>query len=247
MAYVVGLMATDGCLISGKRVLNFKSEDEQLVQTFLRCLGRRNHYRTIVGRTGNLHYVTQFGDAALYVWLQGVGLMPRKSLILGALAVPDDVVLHCVRGLLDGDGSVINYWYDGGGKAAGGRYEGLTTRFVSASKDHIDWLRPTLLRALGIEGSISAPAPPRGCWGLNYAIRESCILLPRLYPSEDVPKLERKWRVWRNYAMRHGHAATLDDVRPASGWPHDVSRERPSRDSKGRFRTLSRRSSPVER
>lgn len=50
MAYVVGLMATDGCLLSMRKQLNFKSEDEQLVRTFLECLGRPP--------------VTQFGDAA---------------------------------------------------------------------------------------------------------------------------------------------------------------------------------------
>ena len=51
MAYVVGLMATDGCLISNRRQLNFKSQDEQLVRVFLQCLGRPPRYRTVRTRS----------------------------------------------------------------------------------------------------------------------------------------------------------------------------------------------------
>lgn len=40
MGYVVGLMATDGCLLARRKQLNFKSQDEALVVTFLSCLGR---------------------------------------------------------------------------------------------------------------------------------------------------------------------------------------------------------------
>jgi hypothetical protein len=212
MAYVVGLMATDGCLISNRKQLNFKSEDEQLVQTFLRCLGRPSRYRTVVGRTGNLHYVTQFGDAWLHEWLRTVGLMPRKSLVLGALVVPDALLLHCARGLLDGDGSILDYWYDGGEKAARRRYEGLRTRFLSGSRAHIEWLRDVLRRAVGIKGSLGAPSGTEGCWSANYAIRESTILLPLLYPSLDVPCLLRKRRIWEDYATRHGLHVTRPRV-----------------------------------
>ncbi len=204
MAYVVGLMATDGCLITARKQLNFKSEDEQLIRTFLECLGRSPRYRRVIGETGNAHFVTQFGDAAFYDWLMAAGLTPRKSLTLGALAVPDEVLLHCARGLLDGDGSVLDYWYDGTGKAAGKRYEGFVTRFISASPAHIEWLRDALRRVAGVTGNVGRPSI-RGCWSLNYAIAESTALLPRLYPSADVPKLERKWARWVRYAISHGH------------------------------------------
>lgn len=214
MAYVVGLIATDGCLLSKRRQLNFKSEDEALVRTFLECLGRPLRCRPIRGRTGNTHYVSQFGDAEFYRWLQSVGLMPRKSLVLGSIAVPDELLLQCARGLLDGDGSITNYWYDGTGKAAGKRYEGLRTRFVSGSLPHLEWLREAFHRRMAVVGSIG-----RGtrCWTLNYAIRESLILLPHLYPSLDAPCLLRKRRIWENYATRHGLRVTLDGVAESRG------------------------------
>lgn len=212
MSYLVGLMATDGCLISGRRVLNFKSEDEQLVRTFLECLGRPQRYRPVPTRLGRVVFVSQFGDADFYRWLQGVGLTPRKSLSLGALSVPDEFMLGCARGLLDGDGSLLNFTYSGGGKAAGARYEALISRFFSASETHIEWLRERLRRLLGVVGSINRPDPDAAGWQLNYAIRESRVLLPALYPSAAVPKLERKWRVWKSYAERHGLHATGDEM-----------------------------------
>lgn len=212
MAYVVGLIATDGCLITARKQLNFKSEDEQLVKTFLGCLGRSPRYRRVIGKKGKPHHVTQFGDVAFYQWLMTAGLTPKKSLTLGAITVPDEFLVHCARGLLDGDGSVLDYWYDGTGKALGKRYEGFVTRFISASPAHIEWLRAALRRVVGVTGNVGRPSI-RGCWSLNYAIAESTVLLPLLYPSADVPKLERKWATWVRYATRHGHLVTGDGYR----------------------------------
>lgn len=235
MAYVVGLIATDGNLSKSGRHLVFGSSDRELVETFLTCLGRPVRYATQLTRTGALYYRTQFGDVRFYRWLQEIGLMQRKSLILGPLAVPDEFALHCARGLLDGDGSIINKWYAGTGKAKGKMYEVLLTRFVSGSFRHLDWLRVVLERLAGLRGCIIEPTERNSCWALSYAIRESCLLLPLIYPNADVPKLERKRLIWKAYAERHGHAPTL--LSRAQG-ATDVG-QRPRRDSLGRFQTLS--------
>ncbi|TME69967.1 MAG: hypothetical protein E6I48_15415, partial [Chloroflexi bacterium] len=127
MAYIVGLTATDGCLTFGRRrSINFKSEDFELVSRYLALLGRTNTIGVELTRDGNVVYHIQFGDARLYEWFRSVGLMPRKSLVLGAIDVPDSNVSHLVRGLLDGDGSILNYMYQGTGKASG-TYEALRT------------------------------------------------------------------------------------------------------------------------
>lgn len=241
MAYVVGLMATDGCLITGRHQLNFKSEDEQLVQTFLNCLGRATGYRAASTRHGNVVYIAQFSDSALYRWLQTIGLMPRKSLVLGRIDVPRELLFHCARGLLDGDGSLVNFWYDGTGKAAGRRYEGFITRFISASRDHIEWLQTELELAAGVHGSVTKPSEKGSCWSLNYAIRESCALLPLIYEDEDVPKLERKWLTWKGFATRHGFAAASR----GDSTTHEDPRGRPYRDDHGRFTKIAVKEPPA--
>lgn len=220
MAYVVGLMATDGCLLNTGRHLAFDSGDEQLVRTFLACLGRPLVYRTRRTMSGGGEYQAQFGDVRFYRWLQGIGLMQRKSLVLGAIDVPGDLIFPLARGLLDGDGSLIDYWYDGTGKAKGKRYEGFVSVFLSASRPHLEWLRAELARSLSINGAL-CPQPPteRGTvmWRLAYAIRESAMLLPHLYPSLDAPCLLRKRLIWEDYATRHGLLVTLDAIAEARG------------------------------
>jgi len=111
MAYIVGLTATDGCLVTGRRAINFKSGDRALVKTYLGLLGRTNRIKAERTRSGGTAYFTQFHDSSLYRWFQSAGLTPKKSLTIGALNVPDDHLFPLLRGLLDGDGSVINKLY----------------------------------------------------------------------------------------------------------------------------------------
>ncbi len=207
MAYVVGLMATDGCLVSNRRHLNFKSKDEQLVRTFLRCLGRPIHYATVVGRTGNTHYVTQFGDVHFYRWLESVGLMPRKSLVLGAIDVPKEFLSPTLRGLFDGDGHISNFVHAPTPTTYPDyRYERLWVFFNSASRRHLEWIQSRILSAVGIDGYVDMLAPRErrhDFFRLKYGNQTSVALLRAMYPDADVPKLERKWKIWQNYRMRH--------------------------------------------
>src|SRR6266540_3351566 len=146
MAYVVGLTATDGCLFTGVRKINFKSEDRQLVATYLALLGRTNRIKEQLTRTGNIVYCTGFHDSRLYEWFRSVGLMPRKNLILGEIDVPDARLMALARGLLDGDGRIINEVYRADtSRRSDYFWEYLKTRFTSASRPHLDWLEARII------------------------------------------------------------------------------------------------------
>jgi hypothetical protein len=206
MAYIVGLTATDGCLVTGRRAINFKSGDRALVETYLRLLGRKNRVKSHPTRTGGTVYYTQFHDSALYEWFRSVGLTSKKSLTIGPLSVPDSFLLPLVRGLLDGDGSIINKVY----RADTGRrqdyyWEYLITSFNSGSRKHISWLKDALCRVLNLKGSVQETATTAGnpYFELRYAKAASSVLLPLLYPI-DAPCLERKREIWNAYASRHG-------------------------------------------
>lgn len=212
MAYIVGLTATDGCLITGRRAINFKSGDRPLVETYLRLLGRKNRVKNHPTSTGGVVYYTQFHDSALYKWLLSTGLTPRKSLTIGSLSVPDEFLFPLARGLLDGDGSVVNEVY----RADTGRrpdyfWEYLITSFKSASRPHLEWLQSRLSLATGQTGYLSQlninlknPLPNRHpFFELRYGKRGSLVLLPLLYPPA-APCLERKRAKWFGYAQRHG-------------------------------------------
>lgn len=211
MAYLVGLAATDGCLITGRRQINFKSSDRDLVALYLRLLGRTNKIVTERTRTGGLAYHTQFGDAAWYDWLLSIGLSQRKSLTLGPIAVPDAQLFPTLRGLLDGDGTITNKVYRADtGRRSDYYWEYLLTRFESASRIHLEWIASRVEASTGLSGYIQEvrrkqPDPTRHpFFHLRYGKRASLVLLPRLYPS-GAPCLERKRRVWLDYATRHQH------------------------------------------
>src|SRR2546430_13087223 len=94
-------------LITGRRAINFKSGDRQLVETYLQLLGRTNRVKSHRTEKGGIAYYTQFHDSALYEWFRSTGLTPRKSLTIGALSAPDEFLIPLARGLLDGDGNII--------------------------------------------------------------------------------------------------------------------------------------------
>ena len=206
LAYAVGLIATDGCLASGRH-LYFDSKDEQLVATFLKCIGRPVRYRASVTRIGGTAYRASISDVELYRWLEGIGLTPAKSLTLGAIDVPDEFLMALVRGLLDGDGSVLNYVHAPTRKAYPSyRYERLVVQFNTASRAHVDWLRARLAPIIGPGYlAIRAPRPPRQAfYTLRYGKAASVALLTLLYADRDAPRLIRKWRTWDDYVGRNG-------------------------------------------
>lgn len=206
MAYIVGLTATDGCLLTGMRKINFKSNDRQLVELYLQLLGRTNRVREQKTHAGGVVYFTEFGDARLYRWFESIGLMPRKSLTLGAIAVPDTFLLPLVRGLLDGDGSIQNFSHRPTRSTYPTyEYERLWVFFASASRAHIDWLRARLLDALAINGyvEIRKRTDRHDFYRLKFGNHDSIRLLTALYPTDDAPRLVRKWAIWFEYRRKN--------------------------------------------
>jgi hypothetical protein len=204
MAYVVGLTATDGCLITGRTAINFKSVDRDLVATYVSILGRTNRIGTQPTRAGGLVHSVQFTDARLYRWFQKIGLTPRKSLTLGAIDVPEDCLAPLVRGLLDGDGNITDHvWKADTSRRADYYYEWFRTRFASASRPHLEWLKARLSAALGLRGWIWFDMTRgKGKGELTYGKHDSIALLSWLYSDRDAPCLLRKRQIWDDYSRR---------------------------------------------
>jgi hypothetical protein len=194
LAYVLGLMATDGCLLKDGRHLDFVSKDLPLVELFLSLVGHKVRYRTVT-KNGRKHFAVRFSDVELYRWLISAGLTPRKSLTLGPLEFPDEFWSHVVRGLLDGDGSVAI-------QKRAGRRDQLKAVFVSASRRHLEWLNLTVHEKLDIEGKICRRVRKNrnDTFELRYRRVDSCHLLSALYAGSEQLRLERRFACWANYA-----------------------------------------------
>ena len=188
LAYAVGLLVTDGNLSKDGRHMDFTSKDKELIETFRSCLGIDNKIgRKTSGYTGKNNYLrVQFGDVLFYRWLEGVGLKPNKSKILGALKVPDAYFFDFLRGCFDGDGSIYAYW-DPRWRSSYMFY--LT--FVSASDPFLEWLEATISRLTGIKGRSNKSG--KGVSYLRFAKKGAQILFNRMFYLRGLPCLSRKF------------------------------------------------------
>jgi len=201
MAYIVGLTATDGCLVSSRPRIDFTSADRQLVETYMSVLGRADRIAAARTRAGGVVFVVQMTDRSLYEWFRSVGLSPRKSLTIGSIDAPDEFLFPLVRGLLDGDGSIVNaVWRADTTRRSNYYWEYLRTKFVSGSRKHLEWLHERLRTTLNVRGWITRND---SAWALCFGKRDSLQLLPRLYPAPEVPCLFRKRAIWEDYQVRH--------------------------------------------
>src|SRR6266542_3660885 len=150
LAYIVGLIATDGCLSSDGRHIDFTSKDLEQIHNFKKILNLTNTISTkSSGSSGKRYYRIQFGDVSFYKWLQSIGLTPNKTKTIGELAVPKEYFVDFLRGHLDGDGCTYSY-YDPRWPKSFLFY----TTFISASKNHMLWLASSIEAYYGIYGKV---------------------------------------------------------------------------------------------
>lgn len=193
LAYAIGLIATDGCLSSDGRHLFLVSKDIEQIRNFKKCLGLK--VKIGIHRSGanikRTYHRVQWGDVFFYQFLLSIGLTPKKSLTLGALSIPDEYFFDFLRGSFDGDGSFYSY-FDPRWRSSFMYY----LNFTSASPFHVDWLRETISRLLGVKGHISktgGEGKNRGfIANLRFAKKESLIVLRAMYLSPTQMHLSRK-------------------------------------------------------
>lgn len=195
LAWVVGLIATDGNLSRDGRHLTLTSIDRDLLETLRVCLNLGVAITPQSGGHGHSGLRVQWSDRHFYDWLVGIGLTPAKSLTLRPLAIPDAVFSDFLRGCIDGDGSITTYIdrYNTFKKPTY-VYTRLFVSIVSASPRFLEWLRATVQRLVGLSGHLIVKRSPlhKNIWCLRYAKRESLALLRWIYREPDAPCLRRK-------------------------------------------------------
>jgi len=203
LAYIIGLLTTDGNLSKDGRHIDFTSKDRKLVELFRECL----HLNNKIGRKNSgsclkkKYYRIQFGDVVFYRWLQKIGLSPCKTGLLDELEIPNKYFRDFLRGHLDGDGSIYTYRdYYNTFKNPKYIYQRLWATFLSASRNHIFWLRKNINKFLNIKGHfcyqrISKPNQTTDMYKLKFGKKDSIKLLSWLYYSPSIPCLIRKRKI----------------------------------------------------
>jgi len=104
--YLVGLIASDGCLSSDGRHIDITAKDEAYLLALKKACGISIKVGSKTNGRGQVSYRLQLGSKSFYQFLLEIGLTPNKSKILGSLVVPDSFFGDFLRGVIDGDGCI---------------------------------------------------------------------------------------------------------------------------------------------
>lgn len=187
-AYALGLLASDGCLSKDGRHIDLTSKDTEQLENFLRALDIDVKITTKLSAVGKKYQRVQFGDVLFYRFLEEVGFTPAKSKTLGQLKIPKQYFFDFLRGSFDGDGCFYSY-FDPRWRSSFMFY----TVFISASREHVDWLQREIETRLKIKGHVTKSAK-NVTFQLKYAKAESLELLPNMYYYDRAIHLSRKYQ-----------------------------------------------------
>ena len=206
IAYVVGLITTDGNLSPDGRHLSIISKDIQLLETAKHCLQIKNKIAPkMSGYTTKKNcYHIQFGNVVFYKWLVEIGLMPNKSKRIKSLKVPNKYFFNFLRGHLDGDGCIRKFQ-----DPVYPNSQRLYTVFHSASFIHLKWLQQRISFLLNIYGFIE---PSIREFRLTFAKKESLKLLAKIYPNHKVPCLRRKYKIAKEFLKNNAEVVKLENT-----------------------------------
>lgn len=187
LAYVVGLLASDGCLVEKGHLIDLTSKDKEQIENFLLCLNKNVKIGTKGSGSGNgRYYRAQFKSVLFYNFLVSIGLTPAKSKTIGELKIPNNFFFDFLRGSFDGDGCTYSYW-DKRWKSSYMYY----LSFASASKRHLEWIRERNKQNLGVRGHITH-TKNKSLYQLRYAKSEGNKILKKMYANERAVCLSRK-------------------------------------------------------
>ncbi len=77
LAYVVGLITTDGCLSKDRRHIDFTSKDTELVSLYRDIIKPKSKIGTKSNGRGQLAHRVQISDVSFYDFLEDIGLRPN--------------------------------------------------------------------------------------------------------------------------------------------------------------------------
>jgi hypothetical protein len=118
MAYVLGLIVTDGCIIkrkSGREFVSIKSIDRQVLEKVNEMMkSEYGIYECGISDGGNMVYRIDFASDKIVAGVKKWGVTARKTFTAVFPQLPRQFHADFIRGVFDGDGC-ISRWQDKGG------------------------------------------------------------------------------------------------------------------------------------
>lgn len=203
MAYILGYIAADGCLIKRSNrinswILNITSKDFEHLKKINLALG--SDY--LIGRKTNglidHYFQLQISNKVICQQLLDLGITTNKTLSLQPLSVPDYYFGDYVRGYFDADGSVYIYMVNNCWQ--------IKSQICSASRQFLEELTDKLTLTLKIPCKTIYRNRPQGKKNLMYKnafyINDSEKLFNFLYGNQPNLYLERKYKVFEKWQRK---------------------------------------------
>ena len=193
LAYVIGIIATDGNLSPSGRHINITSKDREIVENCRSALKIDNK----IGRKARgdglekKYYVLQFGSVLFYKFLQDLGLHQNKSKTIGKLGISEKYFADFLRGCIDGDGSIITFSHPES------KHKQVRLTIASASKDFLVWVKQRIDKFTDIEGGWISDHNKhgKGVLILSYGKKDAVKLIKYLYNTDCQYRLDRKYNI----------------------------------------------------
>ncbi|MCL4524509.1 MAG: hypothetical protein M1453_12175 [Acidobacteria bacterium] len=196
MAYVLGVLATDGCVSRWRVTLT--STDRDLVEKVKSLIECRDpiRVRQPSGYSRKVQHILDISSIVLVERLTKLGITARKSRTLRFPEMPEECVRHFIRGCWDGDGSFFT---------EAKKSRALKASFISGSREFIKTLVGHLEKA-GI-GTNPVWTQKMDSRGIYRAVAKTGI---SIYVNEPNKKAKTKnpsyyIRLSHNDALRLGH------------------------------------------
>jgi len=151
--YLVGLIASDGCLSSDGRHIDITSSDYNHLLMLKDSLGLTNAITKKRGSNNLVAFHMQIANKNFYEFLLSIGLTPKKSLTIERVEIPQAYFYDFLRGLIDGDGGMQRWVH------CTNRREQWNLRISSGSKRFLEWLQNEIVRFIGAHGKLYAERP----------------------------------------------------------------------------------------
>jgi len=195
LAYVVGIIATDGNLSPDARHINITSKDLEMVQNVKDILHLSNTFsrKARGGSVDKKYYVLQFGSKNFYAFLLSIGLTPAKSKTITKVLVPDKFFSDFLRGCIDGDGNVNEF------RHPESKHAQLRLTLASASKPFLIWLLASIRRICKINGGWITKLDKKSTYLLRFGKSDSIQIFKAMYANSRRYALQRKLAVAEKY------------------------------------------------
>lgn len=190
--YLVGVIATDGCLVNNGRTVVVTSKHRDYLVQLSALLGVRQNVRQKRSGFGSLAYDLRIGSKDLYIKLSAIGVTPRKTATIGQLDVPDSGFKDFLRGVIDGDGNIRRWIHPTNGR------EPWVLRVFGISAPFLQWIAETTNRLWSVKGSLCSSRETernrQTRHTLKYGKLAAKVILQQCYYSGAFA-LERKRRL----------------------------------------------------